>query len=160
MNYELVIERLSEKNFNNFLHLIEKLAEYENLDPPNSDAKIRLKKDGISKNPKYEAFLGIINGKPVSYIIYFMTYSSFLALPTLYLEDIFVLKEHRKKGIGQEMFDFCVKQAKKRDCGRLELCVLDWNEPAIKFYKKNKLQCLDWKFFRLNREQINKYPNN
>ena len=88
-----------------------------------------------------------------------MTYSRFLARPTLFLEDIFVLSEFRKKGLGQKMFDFCVKLARKRECGRIELSVLDWNKPAIKFYEKNKLQCLNWKFYRLNRQQIRSYPN-
>jgi len=92
MKNEFIIEKISETNFNQFIHLLKALANYEKLDPPDEQAQIRLKKDGLSENPKYEAYLGYVNGKPIGYIIYFFTYSSFLALPTLYLEDIFVLE--------------------------------------------------------------------
>tara|TARA_Y100000310_G_scaffold343975_1_gene454318 strand:- start:2285 stop:2767 length:483 start_codon:yes stop_codon:yes gene_type:complete len=158
MNQELVIEKVNENNFDELIYLIEKLAEYEKLDPPNEEAKIRLKEHGLGENPKYEAFLGKVNGKSVGYVIYFMMYSSFLALPTLYLEDIFVIKEYRKKSIGQKMLDFCVKKAKEKKCGRMEWCVLNWNTPALKFYEKNKATKLEWTFYRFTQDQINNYP--
>lgn len=157
MNPELVIEPINSKNFNDFLFLIEKLAEYEKLTPPDAEAKIRLKEDGLEKEPKYEAYLALLDGKAVGYLIFFMTYSSFVARKTLYLEDIFVLEEHRREGIGQKLFEFCVKLAKDRDCGRLEFCVLNWNEPAIRFYEKNHAERLDWIFYRLDREKIKNY---
>ena len=159
MKQGLTIVKLTEEKFDDFIHLIEKLAEYEKLDPPDDKAKIRLKKDGLSENPKYEAYLGMVDGKAVAYIIFFMTYSSFLALPTLYLEDIFVLKKYRRRGIGQKMFEFVIKQAKERGCGRMEWCILAWNKPAIKFYEKNKAKRLNWYFYRLTRDQIEKFPN-
>lgn len=161
MSRKLVIGKVNKQNFSDFLYLIDKLAEYEKLEPPNKEVKKRLMKDGIGKNPKYEAFLGKLNGKPISYVTYYMTYSSFLGLPTLFLEDFFVLEKHRKKGIGQKMFDFCVEKAKEKGCGRIELCVLNWNIPAIKFYKKNKAMKLDWTFFRFTKGQIDNYtPKN
>jgi GNAT superfamily N-acetyltransferase len=159
MQQDFTVVKLTEERFDDFIYLIEKLAEYEKLDPPDDKAKIRLKKDGLSENPKYEAYLGIVGGKAVAYIIFFMTYSSFLALPTLYLEDIFVLKKYRRRKIGQKMFDFVVKQAKERGCGRTEWCVLAWNKPAIKFYEKNKAKRLNWYFYRLTRDEIEKFPN-
>jgi len=154
----LTIVRVDDENFAKFVCLIEKLAEYEKLDPPDDQAKNRLKKDGLSENPKYETYLGKINNQFVSYITFFMTYSSFLARQTLYLEDLFVLREYRKKGIGQRMFAFCVQQARDRNCGRMEWCVLNWNTPAINFYKKNGANQLDWAFFRLTRDEIKNYP--
>jgi hypothetical protein len=93
MTEDLSIVNINESNFNDFLFLIDKLAEYEKLNPPDDQARIRLKKDGLDENPKYEAYLGIVNNEPVAYVIYFFNYSSFLALPTLYIEDIFVLDE-------------------------------------------------------------------
>jgi GNAT superfamily N-acetyltransferase len=159
MQQGLTIVKLTEERFDDFINLIEKLAEYEKLDPPDDKAKIRLKKDGLSENPKYEAYLGIVDGKAVAYIIFFMTYSSFLALPTLHLEDIFVLKKYRRRKIGQKMFEFVVKQAKERKCGRMEWCVLAWNKPAIKFYKKNKAKRLNWYFYRLTKDEIERFPN-
>ena len=112
---EIKIEKLSEMNFDQFIKLIEVFANFENLEPPDAEAKLRLKKDGLSKNPKYEAYLGNINGEYVAYVIFFMTYSSFMALPTLFLEDLFVLEESRRKGIGQKMLDHCMKFAKERN---------------------------------------------
>jgi GNAT superfamily N-acetyltransferase len=153
---ELAVERVDEDNFDEFLYLVEKLAEYERLDPPDEGAKARLKADGLSDNPRYEAYLGRIDGQAVSYAIFFMTYSSFLALPTLYLEDIFVLEEFRRRDIGQKLFEFCVHEARDRGCGRIEWMVLDWNEPAIKFYEKNGAKALDWTFFRMTEEEMRK----
>jgi len=65
------------------------------------------------------------------HLIFFHTDSSFHAKPTLFLEDIFVLEEYRRAGIGQEMFEFCIRKAAESGCGRMEGCVLDWNLPAI-----------------------------
>jgi ribosomal protein S18 acetylase RimI-like enzyme len=157
MNQEFIIERVNKQNFNDLLYLIEKLAEYEKLEPPDKKAKNRLMKEGIGKNSKYRAFLGKLNGNPISYVIYYMTYSSFLALPTLFLEDIFVLENYRRNSVGQRMFDFCVEKAKEKGCGRIEWCVLNWNTPAIKFYEKNKATKMDWTFFRFTKDQIDSY---
>ena len=157
MSLKLYIEPITEQNFDDFLFLIEKLAEYEKLTPPNPDAKVRLKRDGLCEKPKYMAFLGKSDDTYVGYIIYFTTYSSFLALPTLYLEDIFILKEYRRQGIGTELFRFCVSQAKSLGCGRIEFCVLDWNTPAQNFYDKLGANKLDWTFYRLDKTQIEKF---
>ncbi len=98
----VVIEKVTAETFDDFLGLISKLAEYEKLAPPDEEAKNRLRRDCLSDKPKYRAFIGKVGGKPVSYVIYFFTYSSFLALPTLFLEDIFVLEEYRRHGVGQK----------------------------------------------------------
>lgn len=153
----LLIERINSENFDDFISLIEQLAAYERLIPPDDRAKARLKRDGLAPEPKFEAYLANLGGSPVGYLIFFMTYSSFLALPTLYIEDIFVLEEHRRRGIGQKLFEYCVEIASERGCGRIEFCVLTWNEPAIQFYEKNSAQRLGWYFYRLDRAQIENY---
>jgi GNAT superfamily N-acetyltransferase len=151
----IVIEKVDEETFDDFLGLIEKLAEYEKLAPPNEQAKQRLRRDCLSDKPKYQAFIGKVGDKYVSYIIYFFTYSSFLALPTLFLEDIFVLEEYRRNGMGEKMFDFIKATAKREGCGRIEFTVLTWNKSAKKFYEKNKAKCLeDWYFYRLVKEDF------
>ncbi len=155
MKNKIKIEKISHTNFNNFLDLIDRLAEYEKLSPPDKKAKIRLRKDGLSDNPKYEAYLVKLNEKYIGYLIYFMNYSSFLALPILYIEDIFVLEKYRKKGIGQKLFDFCVSKAKERNCGRIEWHVLEWNKPGINFYEKNNAKHLsNWLYYRLKQDQF------
>jgi GNAT superfamily N-acetyltransferase len=150
----IVIQQVNEEIFDDFLGLIDKLAEYEKLTPPNEKARKRLRIDCLSDKPKYHAFIGKIGNKSVSYIIYFFTYSSFLGLPTLYLEDIFVLKEYRRQGIGKRMFDHLKEIAKLEECSRIEFTVLKWNKPAQKFYEKNKAKRLEWFLYRLAREDF------
>lgn len=159
MKQEVTFERVSDENFGDFVYLIERLAEYERQCLPDNKAKIRLRKDVLSDNPKFEAYLVSIDRKFVGYFIFYMTYSSYLALSTLYLEDIFVLEEYRRKDIGQKMFQFCVQQAKERGCGRMEWTVYDWNEPAIKLYRKIKATRLNKMYYRLDREQIENFSD-
>jgi GNAT superfamily N-acetyltransferase len=150
----VVIKKVNSETFKDFLDLINKLAEYEKLNPPDEDAKKRLQMDCLSDHPKYRAFIGKIGDKSVSYIIYFFTYSSFLALPTLFVEDIFVLKQFRGQGVGKQMFDFLKETAKKEGCGRIEFTVLKWNESAQEFHKKNGAQRLEWYLYRISKEDF------
>jgi GNAT superfamily N-acetyltransferase len=154
MDNPLNIEKVNAQNFNHFLDLIEKLAQYEKLAPPDEEAKKRLRADCLSDKPKYQAFIGKIGNKPVSYMIYFFTYSSFLALPTLFVEDIFVLEEYRKQGVGQKMFDFLKETAKHEGCGRIEFIVLKWNTTAQDFYEKNGAKRLEWFVYRITKEDF------
>jgi GNAT superfamily N-acetyltransferase len=157
MNKEdsLIIKKVNADLFEDFLGLVNKLAEFEKLSPPNEEAKRRLRQDCLSYKPKFHAAVGIIKSKCVSYVIYFFTYSSFLALPTLYLEDIFVLDDHRGQGVGKKMFSYCKKIAKDDGCGRMEFTVLNWNTSAQEFYKKHKAKPLnDWLYYRVVREDF------
>ena len=150
----VIIEKVGEETFDAFLGLIDKLADFEKLALPDEEAKRRLRRDCLSDKPKYEAFIGKVGDKPVSYIIYFFTYSSFLALPTLFLEDIFVLNEYRRKGVGQKMFDFLKETAKREGCGKIEFTVLKWNKSAQEFYGKNRAKRLEWFLYRLVKEDF------
>ncbi len=134
-----------------FVGLIDALADYENLDRPDADAKARLLVDAFSERPRFEVRLAEVDGVVAGYAFFFMTYSSFLAKPLLYLEDIFVLTEHRGVGAGKALFDACVTEARTRGCGRMEWRVLTWNEPAIAFYRRRGAQNLEeWHTFRLD----------
>jgi len=134
-----------------FVGLIDALADYENLDRPDADAKARLLLVGFSERPRFEVRLAEVDGVVAGYAFFFMTYSSFLAKPLLYLEDIFVLTEHRGIGAGRALFDACVTEARARGCGRMEWRVLTWNEPAIAFYRRRGAQNLEeWHTFRLD----------
>jgi len=151
---QLVIRKVDAGTFDEFLGLVEKLAQYEKLSPPDEAAKKRLRVDYLSEKPKYEAFVGKIGGKCVSYALYFFTYSSFLALPTLFLEDIFVLENYRGQGIGKKMFDEIREISKRQGCGRIEFSVLTWNKSAQQFYERNKSKRLEWFLYRLVRENF------
>ena len=151
----LVIRRAIPADGEALLLLIEKLAEYEHLTPPDEGARARLIRDMFSTPPRIEAYLALLDGLPVGYALVFETYSSFLALPTLYLEDIFVLPEHRRGGIGMRFFRTLVAEAHRRGCGRMEWTVLDWNTPAINFYRKiGAREMSEWKTFRLVRDDM------
>jgi len=150
----IVIDQVDAKNFDEFLGLIDKLAEYEKLLAPDEEAKRRLRRDCLSDKPKFQAFVGKIGAEYVSYVIFFFTYSSFLAMPTLFLEDIFVLEEYRRQGIGKKMFDFLKETAKREGCGRIEFTVLKWNKSAQEFYEKNKARRLEWYLYRLANEDF------
>jgi GNAT superfamily N-acetyltransferase len=113
--------------------LIRALAVYEKLTPPTPAAAKRLIAD-IGR--RIRVLIAEVDGKAVGYAIYLFTYSSFLARPTLYLEDVFVLPEHRRGGIGGKFFEALLKAARRDRCGRMEWVVLDWNRPAHNFYRK------------------------
>jgi GNAT superfamily N-acetyltransferase len=137
------------------LELITALAHYEKLEPPDAEARQRLTADGWSAHPRFDAWLAEKDGLAVAYAIVFETYSSFLARPTLYIEDIFVLPEHRRAGVGNALFRRLVQEAVDRECGRMEWVCLDWNRPGLEFYEKVGAQRLsDWITFRLTRSEM------
>ncbi len=137
------------------LELVDGLAAYEKLTPPDAAARQRLINDLFGPHPRIEAFLGEYQRRPVAYAMVFETYSSFLALPTLYLEDIFVLPPFRSKGIGSAMFRELIAEAYRRGCGRMEWSVLDWNELAIGFYDRLGARHMkEWYLYRLRRSDM------
>jgi GNAT superfamily N-acetyltransferase len=126
--------------------LVAALARYERLTPPTRAAGRRLVRD-VGRRIRVK--LAFVGGKAVGYAIYFFTYSSFLAKPTLYLEDIFVLPESRRHGIGRAFFRILLREAKREGCGRMEWTVLDWNTPALTFYRKIRARPMkEWILFR------------
>lgn len=132
-----------------FLSLLRALAEYEHLEPPEAGARRRIVSDIFAKK-RLNLFMAESGGRPVGYALYFYTYSSFLARPTLYLEDLFVLEEARGSGLGKALFLACVKEALREGCGRMEWSVLTWNERAISFYEGLGARRLEeWAVYRL-----------
>jgi GNAT superfamily N-acetyltransferase len=148
------IERVSEETFSKFFSLLCDLAQYEHIAPPDEDVKGRLKHDLLDPNPKFEAYLGILNEKPIGFATFYFSYSTFLARPTLFLEDIFVLESHRGYGYGKQLFKFCRDEARVRDCGRMDWMVLTWNESSIRFYEQIGGTRLGWYTYRLEKDQI------
>jgi GNAT superfamily N-acetyltransferase len=127
------------------------------LDGPDDEAAKRLKRDGLSEQPKFQAYLGVHDGAIIGYVIFIITYSSFLALPTLYIEDLFILKKYQRMGFGQQLFDFCIEQAKNHKCGRMEWTVPDRDKPAINFYRKNKAKRLNRSLYQMTLKDAAKF---
>lgn len=137
------------------LALVRGLAEYEKLPPPDAEAEARLIHDMFSSPPRIQAFLGEFDGIAAGYAFVFETYSSFLALPTLYLEDLFVLPAFRGKKMGYALFIAMVAEAHRRGCGRMEWSVLKWNQLAIDFYEKlGAKELKEWSVYRLVRADM------
>lgn len=102
-----------------------------------------------------ESFLAELDGEAVGYTFFFETYSTFLALPTLYLEDLFVLPAYRGQGVGAALFRAMATEACSRGCGRMEWTVLDWNQLAIDFYERfGAKRSSDWLPYRLLRSEL------
>lgn len=134
------------------LGLVVALAQFERLPPPDEAAQGRLIADAFGERPRFEIFLGELDGRVAGYAFVFETYSTFLALPSLYLEDLFVLEEYRGRKVGYELFRYCAQEALKRGCGRFEWVVLQWNTSAIDFYRRLGAKHMDdWQVYRLDR---------
>jgi GNAT superfamily N-acetyltransferase len=131
----------------NLVSLVRELARYEKLKPLTPAAARRLIGD---IGGRIRVLMAEVDGKSVGYAIYLFTYSSFLARPTLYLEDVFVLPEHRRGGIGGRFFEALHREARREKCGRMEWVVLDWNTPAHRFYLKLGAKPLEnWVTYRM-----------
>jgi GNAT superfamily N-acetyltransferase len=137
------------------LELIDGLADYEKLPRPDAAARQRLAADATADPPRFFALLAEVDGLAVGYAIYFLTYSTFLARPTLYLEDIFVLPAWRGRGAGIGLFRECARRAVALGCGRMEWQVLNWNTPSIQFYERlGARHQASWLPFRLDAEAL------
>ncbi|TME91959.1 MAG: GNAT family N-acetyltransferase [Chloroflexi bacterium] len=105
--------------------------------------------------PYAETVLAEEDGKAVGFALFFHNYSTFLARPGLYLEDLYVLESHRGKGIGKALLAHLAKMAVERGCGRMEWAVLDWNVEAIGFYERlGARPNSDWTVYRLTGESL------
>lgn len=147
----MTVVALTEGRFDDFLRLLRALAAYERLDPPDAAAEARLRADALGSRPRFEAALAIDDGgRAVGYAIWLETYSSLLARPTMYLEDLFVVEDARGAGAGGMLFDYVRALGERRGCGRMDWQVLDWNTPAREFYRRRGAEWLkEWLLYRL-----------
>jgi GNAT superfamily N-acetyltransferase len=135
--------------------MIMELAEYEKLLDEVSISVSDLEKLLESSDSFVEILIAEYENSPVGYALYFHNYSTFLGKAGIYLEDLFVKPEFRGEGIGRLLLEYIIKIAKERNCGRVEWSVLDWNEPAIEFYKNRGAHPLEnWKIFRLTEDKF------
>jgi GNAT superfamily N-acetyltransferase len=139
------------------LQLIRDLATYERAPDEVTATEEQLVDVLFGERPAAEVLLAFEGKLPVGFAVYFYNFSTWLGRPGLYLEDLFVKLEKRGKGYGRALLVELAKIARDRGCGRMEWAVLDWNEPAIKFYRALDAKPLDeWTVFRLTREGIQK----
>src|SRR6266571_879985 len=139
------------------LELIRALATYERAPNEVKATEEQLVDVLFGGKPAAEVLLAFENETAVGFAVFFHNFSTWLGRPGLYLEDLFVRQEDRGKGYGRALLIHLAKIARDRGCGRMEWAVLDWNEPAIEFYRKLGAKPMDeWTVFRLTRDGITK----
>ncbi len=139
------------------LDFIRKLAEYERLSHEVTATEAQLERYLFGEEKVAEVILGFYRDVPVGFALYFFNFSTFLAKPGIYLEDLFVLEEYRGKGFGKTLLAYLAQLALEKNFGRVEWAVLDWNEPSISFYKSLGARMMDeWIINRVTGESLQK----
>jgi len=142
------------------LQLIRDLATYERAPNEVTATEEQLVDVLFGEKPAAEVLLAFEKDTPVGFALFFHNFSTWLGRPGLYLEDLFVKPEKRGKGYGHALLVDLAKIARDRGCGRMEWAVLDWNNPAIKFYRALGAKPMDeWTVFRLTRDGITRLAN-
>jgi GNAT superfamily N-acetyltransferase len=151
----LRIRPAQERDVPLILAFIRELAEYEKLRHEAVVTEAQLRETLFGPRPYAEVVLAEVEGEALGFALYFHNYSTFLGRPGLYLEDLYVRPEARGMGIGRRLLVHLARVARERGCGRMEWSVLDWNEPAIGFYRALDARPMDeWTVFRLTGEAL------
>lgn len=142
------------------LSFIRELAHYEKSEERVTVTEETLRANLFGARPYARAVIVYQETNAIAFAIYFFSYSSFSGQPSLYLEDIFVQPAFRDLGVGKELFVFLSRRALEHNCGRMEWSVLNWNEPAMKFYEKlGAAPVRDWTVFHLAKEEMERLAN-
>nr|WP_304042029.1 GNAT family N-acetyltransferase [Ignavibacterium album] len=151
----LKIRRAGRSDIPNILMLIKELAEYEKLLQEVVTTEKHLEEAIFGDKKFVEVLIAEFNGELAGQTIFFHNFSTFIGRPGLYIEDLYVRPQFRGKGIGKALLNEVIKLAKERNCGRVEWVVLDWNQPAIEFYKSIGAKAMDeWTIFRLTEDKF------
>lgn len=152
----LNIRKASHKDVSLILHFIKDLAEYEKLSEQVVATEEILQETLFGDKSYTQVLIAEIEEKPVGYALYFYNYSTFLGRPGLYIEDVFVSKEYRGRGVATALFKKCAHIAQEHKCSRMEWSVLKWN-PARKLYDHMEAKPMDeWVVYRLAGEVLDK----
>ena len=158
--HEISVRAAVESDLPLILHLIESLAEYERLRDQCVATEASLRATLFGAHPAAEVLIATIENKSAGFALFFHNYSTFLAQPGIFLEDLFVKPEARGKGVGHALLSSLARITVERKCGRLEWNVLDWNELAISFYKRIGAVPMDeWTTFRMTGDALEKLAN-
>ncbi|MGE0639347.1 MAG: N-acetyltransferase family protein [Thermoanaerobaculia bacterium] len=137
------------------LELIRGLADYEKLAHEVVTDEAGLARSLFGERRVAEVVIAEWEGEPAAFALFFHNFSTFLGRPGIYLEDLFVKPDFRGRGIGETLLAFLAALAVERGCGRLEWAVLDWNEPAIRFYQRLGAQAMDeWTVYRVTGDAL------
>lgn len=137
--------------------LVRELADYEKLLHEAKASPDDFLREMTAENPVIRVLIAEWNGEPAGFALYFFNFSTFVGRPGLYLEDLFVRPALRSHGIGRALLRALARVARERGCGRMEWAVLDWNEPALKFYQSlGARQMKEWIVHRLTPVEIDK----
>lgn len=151
----LNIRKATIEDSNLILDFIIQLAQYEKLEHEVVATVETIKETLFCSQPAAEVVIGYADKTPVGFALFFTNYSTFLAKAGIHLEDLFVLESERGKGYGKQLLTYLAQLAVSRNCGRLEWSVLDWNTPAIDFYKSLGAKLMEeWSTFRLAGEAL------
>ena len=154
------IRQATEQDVPLIASFIRQLAEYERLSDEAVMTDEMLRENLFGARRYAEVLLGYEGDRPVGFALFFHNFSTFLGRPGLYLEDLFVIPEKRGKGYGRALLIELARIARERKCGRFEWSVLDWNEPAIRFYKNLGAVPMDqWTIFRVEGESLARLAN-
>ena len=151
----LLIKQATEEDVPLILTFISELAQHEKALERVTATQEGLRVTLFGPRPFAEAVIAYRNDEPMAFAIYFFSYTSFSALPGLYLEDIFVSPAARGQGVGRQLFAFLAQKALERNCARMEWSVLNWNQLAMRFYEKLSAEHVhDWTVLHLSREKL------
>ena len=149
------IRPATEADLGTIEELIHALAEYERMADEVVMTGQLLRQNLFGERPYAEVLIAEVDGEAAGFALFFHNFSTFVGRPGIYLEDLFVRPEQRAKGFGKALLKRLAEIAVERGCGRMEWAVLDWNEPAIGFYKKLGARPNDdWTVFRLAGESL------
>jgi GNAT superfamily N-acetyltransferase len=155
MTQSIRIEHATETDVPLILKLIEELAEYERLSQQCVATEELLREALFGERRFAEVVIAFYHDEPAGFALFFHNFSTFLARPGIYLEDLYVFPHLRGNGIGKALLVYLAQTAKERNCGRLEWAALDWNERAISFYKSlGAVPLDDWTTFRMTSDAI------
>lgn len=142
------------------LSFVKQLAKYEKLSHEVVATEASLRETLFGARRAAEVAIGYFSEKPVGFVLFFHNYSTFLGQSGLYIEDLFVDENYRRRGFGRALLLYVARVAQERQCGRLEWSVLDWNEPAIEFYKKLGAAAMsDWTVYRVTGDNLSRLAN-
>ena len=150
-----IIRPATASDVDTIFSLIRELAEYERLAHQVVATQKDIHNSLFGERPFAEALIGEYENTPISFALFFYNFSTFIGKPGIYLEDLYVKPEYRSKGFGRRMLVHIARLAIKRNCGRFEWSVLDWNTSAIRTYDKlNAKPMKDWILYRLTGEAL------